>query len=233
MRSRLFAATLAAGAAMVGAALIPSRAVLSAPSQKLPDLVPWTGSFNNHFVAHVSGRRVLRFNVGLLNIGTGALEIRGTRNNRNQPMMGFQRVFLTGGSHQDFGLGEVDWVPSEQEWHVMYLATYDLLDAGGNRATDTQKFSHCISDDSRKQSVPGAPSHRIYTACPGHARATSFKVGLSLGFADVYDAGTRNQWLDITNVSPGNYTVRIHVNPDGAIRESNPNNNVLTRSITL
>ena len=97
MELRLVAAALAACAALGGAAFIPSRPVLSAPSPRLPDLIPFNQSFQDHYVDHVGGRRLLRFSAGMVNAGSGPLEIRGRRSNGNQPMLGFQRIYLGGG----------------------------------------------------------------------------------------------------------------------------------------
>ena len=50
---------------------------------------------------------------------------------------------------------------------------------------------------------------------------------------NLYDAGTRNQFLAITNLPPGTYTFRMQANPDHGIQEVTEDNNVLTKSITL
>src|SRR5207248_2373058 len=147
MVRRFSTVVLVAGAAVAGAIIVPSRPAQSGPSLKLPDLIPWNGSFNDHYVDRIGGRELLRFSAGMVNVGDGALEIRGKRNNRNAPMLGFQRVYLSGGGSRDFSIGNLEWVPSEQSWHVMFLAAYDLLDANGDPVTDTNKFSVCVSDD--------------------------------------------------------------------------------------
>jgi len=231
MKSKFIAVLLVTGAAAAGAALIPSLPAQSAPSFKLPDLVPFNGSFNDHYVDRINGRKLLRFSAGIVNRGNGPLEIRGKRSNRNAPMMGFQRLYLNGGGTRDSSVGTLDWVPQQQEWHVMFLAAYDLLDDDDRHVTDTNKFSHCVSDDSKK--APGGAARRKYKSCPGGVRTLSFKVGLSVSWADIYEARTVNQSLDITNVPPGHYTWRMTANPDGEIQETTRGNNVLTKGVNL
>ena len=39
--------------------------------------------------------------------------------------------------------------------------------------------------------------------------------------------------LDVTDVVPGTYTLRITVNPEGVIDESDTTNNVFTKQVSL
>ena len=79
----------------------------------------------------------------------------------------------------------------------------------------------------------GSPNRSVYKDCPGNSRALKFTVGLSIGYLDFYPSSRLNQSLDITSVPPGNYTFQMQVDPDNDIQETNENNNVLTRPITL
>jgi hypothetical protein len=146
-------------------------------------------------------------------------------------MLGFQRIYKNGGGSKDFSVAPLDWEPAGQAWHVLFLAAYDLLDGSGNPVTAGNKFSHCVSDDSKMGS--GGPRRHVYTACPGGIRALSLKVGLSVDWADIYDTRTLAQSLDITNVPPGQYTWRMRANPDGEIQETDTGNDVLTKPVSL
>ena len=63
--------------------------------------------------------------------------------------------------------------------------------------------------------------------------------GISRGFSDFYDAGLPCQWIDITGVAPGDYTLRIDVNkprPDAALPilvERDYGNNSLEVLVTI
>jgi hypothetical protein len=57
--------------------------------------------------------------------------------------------------------------------------------------------------------------------------------GLTRGWADVYDSFLECQFLDVTGVSPGNYLLRLSVNPDGLWSESNMTNNTVEVPVTI
>lgn len=65
---------------------------------------------------------------------------------------------------------------------------------------------------------------------PGAPRTgyTCLNQGISRGWADVYGRFLPCQWLDVTGLAPGDYTLRIVVNPLQTLVESDPTNNVFT-----
>jgi hypothetical protein len=50
-------------------------------------------------------------------------------------------------------------------------------------------------------------------------------MGISPGFKDLYHANLSYQWVDISNVQPGNYQLAARVDPNNVIAESNEGNN--------
>jgi hypothetical protein len=52
-------------------------------------------------------------------------------------------------------------------------------------------------------------------------------VGLQQRTVAIYSEDFECQWLDITNVPPGDYVLRVSINPDWKDLESNPDNNTL------
>ena len=50
--------------------------------------------------------------------------------------------------------------------------------------------------------------------------------GIQAGWADVYAAGLPCQYIDITGVPPGDYVLRLAINPAGLLPEADTNNNV-------
>ncbi|HSS02155.1 MAG TPA: lysyl oxidase family protein [Kofleriaceae bacterium] len=113
-----------------------------------------------------------------------------------------------------------EWSACHKHHHLKGYARYDLLDAHGVVLTG-RKQAFCVSDN--KQVEPGIPfPHYLCT-----------DQGLSRGWADVYDIDVACQWLDITDVVPGTYTLRITVNPEGVIEESDTTNNVFTKQVSL
>jgi len=57
--------------------------------------------------------------------------------------------------------------------------------------------------------------------------------GLQRGWADVYPESLDCQWLDITDLAGGDYTLRIVLNPRRNIPESNYDNNTVEIPVTL
>src|SRR5258708_12497540 len=70
------------------------------------------------------------------------------------------------------------------------------------------------------------------TATP-QANDTDIFQGFQPGWADVNAAGLPCQYIDITGVPAGNYVLKMTVNPDGLIAESDTNNNVTLVPVTV
>ncbi|XP_015230052.1 PREDICTED: protein-lysine 6-oxidase [Cyprinodon variegatus] len=123
--------------------------------------------------------------------------------------------------------GTADFLPSRPryawEWHSCHnhfhsmdeFSLYELLDARTQSAVaEGHKASFCLEDTSCD---PGY--YRRY-ACTSHTQ------GLSPGCYDTYNADIDCQWIDITDVQPGKYILKVTVNPRQQVPESNYNNNV-------
>ena len=86
--------------------------------------------------------------------------------------------------------------------------------------TSTTKIGFCLLD-----------SWNVLGTHPG--RYNCQNQGLSIGWADIYGRQLDCQWVDITDVAAGNYTLRITVNANEAIDESNYDNNSVDVPITI
>src|SRR5262249_36848874 len=62
---------------------------------------------------------------------------------------------------------------------------------------------------------------------------TCTNQGINKGCSDAYGANLGCQYLDITGVPPGNYTLRVTLDPFGRIPELNEANNVATLAVTI
>ncbi|CAL8248937.1 unnamed protein product [Merluccius merluccius] len=124
--------------------------------------------------------------------------------------------------------GTADFLPSKPryawEWHSCHhhfhsmdeFSLYELLDAQSqSRVAEGHKASFCLEDTSCD---PGY--YRRY-ACTSHTQ------GLSPGCYDTYNADIDCQWIDITDVSPGKYILKVTVNPGHQVPESDYNNNIV------
>jgi len=85
------------------------------------------------------------------------------------------------------------------------------------------KVAHCLTDSIRWDSAANASS--VYNCTD---------QGIQVGWADIYRASLDGQWIDITGVPAGSYTLELEVNPDRIIEEANYSNNItqLTLQIT-
>jgi hypothetical protein len=72
-------------------------------------------------------------------------------------------------------------------------------------------------------SVQGAAGERWCR--PDEPAATTVRMGLSPGGADIYAAQRERQWVDVTGLDPGRVVVRGEANPLRCVLESNPANN--------
>ncbi|XP_028988832.1 protein-lysine 6-oxidase-like isoform X1 [Betta splendens] len=110
-----------------------------------------------------------------------------------------------------------DWHSCHQHYHSMdAFSNYDLLDAGsGRRVAEGHKASFCLEDTSCD-----AGFRRRY-ACTSHTQ------GLSPGCHDIYAANIDCQWIDVTDVPPGNYILKVTVNPNFYVLESDFTNNIV------
>jgi lysyl oxidase-like protein 2/3/4 len=69
-------------------------------------------------------------------------------------------------------------------------------------------------------------------AAPTHGYSCA-NQGISRGWADSYTRGLPCQWIDITDLSPGAYSLRVVVNPLNKIAESDTTNNELTFGVSF
>lgn len=84
--------------------------------------------------------------------------------------------------------------------------------AASNLAGHKQGF--CVIDIIRYQS--GAPSK--YHSCGSNQ-------GIAVGWADEYGSGLDGQWIDITGIAPGSYTLEAEVNAERLYKESDYTDN--------
>ncbi len=113
-----------------------------------------------------------------------------------------------------------EWSPCHMHHHVRNYAIYELVDAAGH-VTTAHKQSFCLEDS--ENVIVGAPP--VGYACTNQ--------GISRGWADVYGRGLPCQWVDITDLPHGTYTLRITVNPLHTIPESDTSNNVFSSTVTF
>ncbi|HEY4243770.1 MAG TPA: lysyl oxidase family protein [Kofleriaceae bacterium] len=165
------------------------------------------------------------FTAGDCEIAEGCVGAPGTRR-----LLRFDAVTSNRGA-TDFVLGPVPpngesndtfiWSVCHMHHHVRDYAEYDLLDSNGAILVTGRKQAFCLED-----------VEQVNPASPGTGY-TCMIQGISHGWADVYSRYLPCQWIDVTDVPSGQYTLRVTVNPTQRYPEANYDNDTFTMPVSL
>jgi len=154
-------------------------------------------------VAAAGMRRLLHFSVVTPNVGTADLYLGDPSRN--------PALFVYSACHMHY--------------HFQGYALYRLLDQQGTEVLTGRKRAFCLEDFERQRNPPlGGPRNAQYDCS---------NQGISMGWADTYYNGLQCQFLDVTDVPPGTYTLEVTINPDHILPELRYDNNVGTVTFTL
>jgi hypothetical protein len=155
--------------------------------------------------------RVLRFDLLTPNAGPGDLYL-GAPTMAGRPRENFE--FSTCHRH----------------YHLLGYAEYDLLDAEGRVVAAGHKQSFCLEDSSRDSMLA---SMGIGRTVPAGERYNCGNQGIHAGYYDLYYQALPCQFIDITNVPPGQYRIRARVNTRRVVPESNYDDNTALLDVTI
>ena len=114
------------------------------------------------------------------------------------------------------------WAACHGHYHFEEFANYDLLDTNGNVVASGHKVGFCLLDD-----------HPWSATANPQAKYNCAYQGIQSGWADVYQAGLPCQYIDVTGVPAGDYVLRMVVNPDNLLVESDTNNNTTLVPVSI
>lgn len=125
------------------------------------------------------------------------------------------------------GSGNPNFVYSTCHEHPHFLgyAAYRLLDQMGDEVAFGRKQAFCLLDterwDEEDPTVAATPRYHCEYQ------------GIQRGWADVYHTRLPCQFVDVTGVAPGSYTLEIELNQDQSFAELDYANNLMTVSVEL
>ncbi len=178
------------------------------------DLIAWQPALDPYVTVETFDPQSCEVQEGMIDAGTHTL-LRFSTETRN--IGGDDLVMPSPVNNPNF-----EFQQCHGHYHFKGFARYRLLDGTGNVAALGKKVSFCLLDLERWD--------------PTSAREGRFDCqdqGIQSGWADVYDSGLPGQWIDITGVLPGTYTLEVTMNPDHILEEVDYTNNSATIQFTI
>lgn len=206
----------------------------------LPDLTAWASEANSYMyggtvnASLVPGKTVYRFNQPIPNIGDGRLELRPeTHSDGSQDI--YQRIYDSGGGPiEERHVGTFQNV--NPPYGIMFLegiAHYRIREVlpdnqVGAILTTHEKISYGLLDGPvYNLSLEHASPTRYYTSPNGPL------LGISVGWADLYNTSSPGQWADLTGLANGEYWLETVMDPFDQIFELDETNNTTIVKINV
>ena len=211
---------LAASLALLATAPGWAAPTAAAAADRLPNLKAARPS--DFHIATVNGRRVLRFTSILINVGAGPMEVLANRPSTSSHWVVQQVIDDDAGGERRIDTDATLRYAGDghDHWHVQRMVAYHLWSNRGTRAD--RKVGFCFFDTTLwAPTLPRSPSGAHYREswCGGRNALTS-RTGISVGWADTYGWRLAFQWIDITGLPGGTYTVRAISDPNGSFVET-------------
>ncbi len=179
----------------------------------LPDMVIWGPALGAYITNQTFSPASCAVVEGLISAGTRKL-IRFATESRNS---GDADLYL--GAPAGYPLFQYSSCHGHYHFHD-YVS--HRLKSGNTVVAVGLKVGHCLLDSLRWDP----------TANPNSAYGCG-NQGIQKGWGDVYRASLDGQWVDITGVPGGTYTLEVEINPLRILDESNYSNNITQVAFTI
>ncbi len=234
------------------AATVLSLGVLAAPASAAhplqPDLVTRVLT-QDDLVLEQGGtaanpRSILKLENEVGNRGEGPLELRASEaspqcQNNGAPgevLDADQRIYEDEGDdgfdretdtdYTDSRIGCLKYHAVHSHWHVLDFSQYTLFSEETGQPVDGTKAGFCLGDSPGTFQGPGVAPDPFYkfNGCGFGGSSPTF-MGISVGFADIYTAGTPGQRIVVSGLDRGRYCLRSETDPFDKLTELNNDNN--------
>jgi hypothetical protein len=214
------------------------------PPRLKPDLIALRAA-DLHVAYDNKGRRKLRFESGLGNIGDGPVEVRPNRARKCPPgKHNASQVFYrdenrngrynpkrdTSTAHRSAGC--MVFHRFHDHWHFEAASRYTLFKARKPDVSKVarRKMSFCLRDSRRVPKVFGTfPYDESYGACSRYS-----PQGISVGWVDVYQSFLAGQAVKFPRrMGDGLYCLHTKVDPANHLVETNDRNNTSLRAFVV
>ena len=219
-------------AAAVAAAAIPILASGAPSGAQLPDLRADPPT-NPTIQRYGSGptRLLVRFDGYVTNVGDGPLDIEGDPSSGQM----MQRVRVSGSLVDDKSVPvQYETGDGHNHWHLKEVMRYSLWNSARTaEVAPGLKTGFCLVDSQTAPSPSPSPESQTYsTSAPfnhgfcgqGQPGLDDLRMGVSVGWRDLYYNGLAFQWVDASAVQPGVYSVAAQADPNNIIEEKNEGN---------
>lgn len=223
---------------LIGAmVLVPGPAAASHPEDvRLPDLgiAPLR---DLSIEKRPNGVRWLRFSAVIVNVGRGPFRARGYEPDAagerkvDQVLRTTSRTWVRHPTEAKMYFGG----DGHNHWHVRDLQQYTLEGTNTGKQYG-EKHGFCFWDNYRyKVRALNGPSDPVYTSSNSCRTLKNgiVRMGLSRGWGDIYSSSIPDQYINITDLPAGEYTVTATADWANWFVESNEGNNSTTARIQL
>lgn len=178
------------------------------------------------------GGRWLRFTAIIVNVGAGPFQARGYDRNAAGQLKVDQEIWTGSGWAVHQTPAEMYWsCDGHRHWHVRDLEQY-VLEGQNTGRRYGEKDGFCFWDNYRYATTSSAFYTRT-NSCGSWSGDTTVLMGLSSGWGDAYPSTIVDQYIDVTGLPAGEYTVTATADWAGWFVESNDGNNSTTARIRI